>query len=156
MVRHGHANSIRRKQEIILHGTWRTTRRLPDRLWFAPRSPLPDGDARAVRFHDCPHDDSGVATIPLVCALAGNGNELEQHSNHCYRAFGSRHGSGKRRRQALRDGHFVAGDEAKGEKLGQMEAGRWTTMYNQLLDLKVIDKPFDPATAYTLQFVGQN
>jgi hypothetical protein len=26
-------------------------------------------------------------------------------------------------------------------------------MYNQLLDLKVIDKLFDPATAYTLQFV---
>jgi hypothetical protein len=26
-------------------------------------------------------------------------------------------------------------------------------MYKQLLDLKVIDKPFDRATAYTLQFV---
>ena len=26
-------------------------------------------------------------------------------------------------------------------------------MYNQLLDLKVIDKKFDPATAYALQFV---
>jgi hypothetical protein len=35
-----------------------------------------------------------------------------------------------------------------------MTADRWTTMYQQLVDLKVIDKPFDPATAYTLQFVG--
>jgi hypothetical protein len=26
-------------------------------------------------------------------------------------------------------------------------------MYKQLVDLKVIDKPFDPATAYALQFV---
>jgi len=34
-----------------------------------------------------------------------------------------------------------------------MEPRRWTTMYEQLVDLKVIDKPFDPATAYTLQFL---
>jgi hypothetical protein len=26
-------------------------------------------------------------------------------------------------------------------------------MYKQLIELKVIDKPFDPTTAYTLQFV---
>ena len=58
--------------------------------------------------------------------------------------------------QALRDGHFVAGDAANGAQLGQMEAGRWATMYQQLLDLKVIGKPFDPATAYTLQFVERN
>jgi NitT/TauT family transport system substrate-binding protein len=56
--------------------------------------------------------------------------------------------------QALRDGHFVAGDDPSGGELGQMNAARWTTMYQQLIDLKVIDKPFDPATAYTLQFVG--
>ena len=55
---------------------------------------------------------------------------------------------------ALRDGHFVAGDDASGGELGQMNAERWTTMYQQLIDLKVIDKPFDPAMAYTLQFVG--
>jgi hypothetical protein len=35
-----------------------------------------------------------------------------------------------------------------------MNAERWTTMYQQLIDLKVIDKPFDPATGYTFQFVG--
>jgi NitT/TauT family transport system substrate-binding protein len=56
--------------------------------------------------------------------------------------------------QALRDGHFVAGDDPSGSQLGQMNAERWTTMYQQLVDLKVIDKPFDPATGYTFQFVG--
>ena len=50
-------------------------------------------------------------------------------------------------------GDFVTGDDPSGAQLGHMTAERWTTMYNQLLDLKVIDKPFDPATAYTLQFV---
>jgi len=34
-----------------------------------------------------------------------------------------------------------------------MNSERWSTMYEQLLDLKVIEKSFDPATAYTLQFV---
>ena len=33
-----------------------------------------------------------------------------------------------------------------------MKSERWTTMYQQLSDLKVIEKAFDPATAYTLQF----
>jgi NitT/TauT family transport system substrate-binding protein len=56
--------------------------------------------------------------------------------------------------RALRDGHFVAGDDPSGAQLGQMEAARWNTMYDQLLDLKVISKPFDPATAYTLQFMN--
>lgn len=55
--------------------------------------------------------------------------------------------------KALRDGHFVAGDDPSGAQLGRMAPDRWTTMYNQLLDLKVIDKKFDPATAYALQFV---
>ena len=55
--------------------------------------------------------------------------------------------------QALRDGHFVAGDDPSGAQLGRMDPERWSTMYQQLLDLKVINKPFEPATAYTLQFV---
>ena len=55
--------------------------------------------------------------------------------------------------QQLRDGHFVAGEDPSGAQLGQMDPKRWTTMYEQLVDLKVIDKPFDPATAYTLQFL---
>jgi NitT/TauT family transport system substrate-binding protein len=53
----------------------------------------------------------------------------------------------------LRDGHFVAGDDASGAQVGQMDPKRWATMYEQLVDLKVIGKPFDPATAYTLQFL---
>jgi len=55
--------------------------------------------------------------------------------------------------QQLRDGHFVAGDDPTGAQLGQMEAGRWTTMYGQLAELKVINRAFNPATAYTLQFL---
>lgn len=54
--------------------------------------------------------------------------------------------------QALGNGGFVTGDDHSGKDLGKMEASRWTTMYQQLLDLKVIQRPFDPATAYTLQF----
>jgi NitT/TauT family transport system substrate-binding protein len=55
--------------------------------------------------------------------------------------------------QALHDGHFVTGDDASGARLGEMTPERWTTMYRQLSDLKIITKPFDPETAYTLQFV---
>jgi NitT/TauT family transport system substrate-binding protein len=55
--------------------------------------------------------------------------------------------------QALRDGHFVTGDDPSGGQLGQMTAERWSAMYKQLLDLKVIGKPIDPSTAYTTQFV---
>lgn len=55
--------------------------------------------------------------------------------------------------QQLRDSHFVAGEDPSGVQLGQMDPKRWTTMYEQLVDLKVIDKPFDPTTAYTLQFL---
>jgi NitT/TauT family transport system substrate-binding protein len=58
--------------------------------------------------------------------------------------------------QALRDGHFVTGKNPSGSELGRMDAGRWQAMYEQLLELKVIEKPFDPSTAYTLQFVGKN
>ena len=54
--------------------------------------------------------------------------------------------------QQLRDGHFVAGDDPSGAQLGQFDPKRWSTMYDQLTDLKVIQKPFDPVTAYTLQF----
>jgi NitT/TauT family transport system substrate-binding protein len=53
----------------------------------------------------------------------------------------------------LRDGHFVAGEDPAGAQLGQMDPKRWATMYEQLVDLKVIGTPFDPTTAYTLQFL---
>lgn len=55
--------------------------------------------------------------------------------------------------QQLRDGHFVAGEAADGSQIGQMNPARWTTLYQQLLDLKVIESQFDPAGAYTLQFM---
>jgi NitT/TauT family transport system substrate-binding protein len=55
---------------------------------------------------------------------------------------------------ALRDGHFVMGDDPSGSQLGEMTAERWKTMYDQLVGLQVIEKPFDPSTAYTLQFLG--
>ena len=58
--------------------------------------------------------------------------------------------------QQLRDGHFVTGDDPSGAQIGQMDPKRWTTMYQQLVDLKVIDKPFDPTLAYTLQFLPSN
>src|SRR6202043_688227 len=44
--------------------------------------------------------------------------------------------------QALRDGGFISGDDPSSNQVGQMTAERWTTMYNQLFDLKVIDKAF--------------
>ena len=52
--------------------------------------------------------------------------------------------------RALRDGHFVTGDHAK---IGEMDPKRWQEMYGQLLELKLIEKSFDPSTAYTLQFL---
>jgi NitT/TauT family transport system substrate-binding protein len=55
--------------------------------------------------------------------------------------------------QQLKDGHFVAGDDPTGAQVGQMVPKRWATMYEQLVDLKVIDKPIDPTASYTLQFI---
>ena len=55
--------------------------------------------------------------------------------------------------QKLRDDRFVAGDDPSGALVGQFDPRRWATMYGQLVDLKLIDKPFDPAMAYTMQFL---
>jgi NitT/TauT family transport system substrate-binding protein len=55
--------------------------------------------------------------------------------------------------EALRDQHFIAGDGPNGANLGRFDPARWTNMYQQLLDLKVITKPFDPTTAYTTRFM---
>ena len=54
---------------------------------------------------------------------------------------------------ALKDGHFIypADDPAKA---GDMQAARWTAMYQLLSELKVIQHPLDPATAYTMQFIS--
>jgi len=58
--------------------------------------------------------------------------------------------------EALRDQHFIAGDAANGADLGRFDPARWTSMYQQLLDLKVIQKPFDPTIAYTMGFMPTN
>jgi NitT/TauT family transport system substrate-binding protein len=58
--------------------------------------------------------------------------------------------------QALRDGHFVMGDDPSGKQLGQMTPQRWGTMYKQLSDLQMFARAFDPEKAYTLQFVPAN
>jgi NitT/TauT family transport system substrate-binding protein len=55
--------------------------------------------------------------------------------------------------EALRDQHFITGEAANGADLGRFDPARWTNMYQQLLDLKVIQKPFDPGIAYTMQFM---
>jgi NitT/TauT family transport system substrate-binding protein len=55
--------------------------------------------------------------------------------------------------QKLRDQHFIAGDAPGGADLGRFDPARWNSMYQQLLELKVIQKPFDPAAAYTMQFM---
>jgi NitT/TauT family transport system substrate-binding protein len=55
--------------------------------------------------------------------------------------------------EGLRDQHFIAGDAANGADLGRFDPVRWTNMYQQLLDLKVITKPFDPTIAYTMRFM---
>jgi NitT/TauT family transport system substrate-binding protein len=55
--------------------------------------------------------------------------------------------------EALRDQHFIAGDAANGADLGRFDPARWTSMYQQLLDLKVIQRPFDPTIAYTTRFM---
>jgi NitT/TauT family transport system substrate-binding protein len=55
--------------------------------------------------------------------------------------------------EALRDQHFITGDAPNGADLGRFDPARWESMYQQLLDLKLIAKPFDPAIAYTMQFM---
>lgn len=56
--------------------------------------------------------------------------------------------------QALKDGHFIYPDDDP-SKAGSFDPARWTEMYTQLNDLKLIQHPIDPATAYTLQFTGK-
>jgi NitT/TauT family transport system substrate-binding protein len=55
--------------------------------------------------------------------------------------------------QALKQGHFVAGDDPSGAQLGRFDPRRWSSMYDQLLKLKVLQKPFDPTKAYTLRYL---
>jgi NitT/TauT family transport system substrate-binding protein len=54
---------------------------------------------------------------------------------------------------ALKSGHYVTGDDPTGDQTGQLDPARWSTLYHQLLDLHVIQKPIDPASAFTLQYL---
>jgi len=54
--------------------------------------------------------------------------------------------------QTLKDEHFITGSDPS--EIGHFTPERWNTMYQQLIDLKVITNPIDPKTAYTTQFVG--
>jgi NitT/TauT family transport system substrate-binding protein len=55
--------------------------------------------------------------------------------------------------QALKSGRFVSGDDPADDQTGQFDPARWTTLYNQLLDLHVIQRPMDPTSAYSLNFL---
>ena len=54
--------------------------------------------------------------------------------------------------QALRDGGFINGGDPTGAQTGRMAAARWTTGYEQLKSLNILEGPLDPSTAYSLQF----
>lgn len=54
--------------------------------------------------------------------------------------------------ETLKSGGFIAGESTPESHLGHFTAQRWATLYQQLLDLKVIAHPFDPTTAYTTRF----
>ncbi len=55
--------------------------------------------------------------------------------------------------RTLKEMHFETGDGPDGDQLGRFTPERWATMYQQLVDLKVIPNPIDPKTAYTMQFL---
>ena len=54
---------------------------------------------------------------------------------------------------ALKNGHFITGDPAGADRTGQFDPARWNALYAQLMELKVLKRRIDPATAYTTQFL---
>jgi NitT/TauT family transport system substrate-binding protein len=54
--------------------------------------------------------------------------------------------------ETLKAGHFIDGAGTPESHLGHFTAERWATTYQQLLDLKVVAKPIDPAVAYRTSF----
>jgi NitT/TauT family transport system substrate-binding protein len=52
----------------------------------------------------------------------------------------------------LKRDHFIDGAGTPDSHLGHFTDQRWKTTYDQLVALKVIAKPIDPTTAYTLRF----
>jgi NitT/TauT family transport system substrate-binding protein len=54
---------------------------------------------------------------------------------------------------ALKTGHFITGDPDGGDHTGQFDPARWNALYAQMMELKVLKHPIDPASAYTTQFL---
>jgi NitT/TauT family transport system substrate-binding protein len=54
---------------------------------------------------------------------------------------------------ALREGHFVTGEDPSGALTGHMTAARWQTTYEQLKSLNILHGPVDPTATYSLNFV---
>ena len=54
--------------------------------------------------------------------------------------------------QALRDGHFVDGEDPSGAQVGRMTAERWQTGFDQLKSLGIVHANLDPTTVYALKF----
>lgn len=55
--------------------------------------------------------------------------------------------------RTLKEMGFETGNSPDGDQLGRFTPERWTTLYQQLLDLKVIVSPIDPKTAYTMKYL---
>jgi len=54
--------------------------------------------------------------------------------------------------EALRDGGFVTGNAGSADEIGRMEPARWQATCDQLKSLGIVQKSFDPTTAYSLKF----
>jgi NitT/TauT family transport system substrate-binding protein len=57
--------------------------------------------------------------------------------------------------KAMNDYHLVLGDPARGEKMGQLTAGRLQTQIKLLSDLGVLEKPVTVPDVATFEFLGQ-
>jgi NitT/TauT family transport system substrate-binding protein len=56
---------------------------------------------------------------------------------------------------ALKEGAFITGSAEDRSRIGRMTADRWQTNFAQLKSLGIVTSAIDPATAYSLGFVGQ-
>jgi NitT/TauT family transport system substrate-binding protein len=56
--------------------------------------------------------------------------------------------------EALRDQNFITGKAPNQADVGRFDPARWTNMYQQLLQLKLIHNPFDVTSAYTVKFAN--
>lgn len=57
-------------------------------------------------------------------------------------------------RKTLIDGHFVAGDEEKGEAIGKLDPARFAAQYKILRGVNVLPNDFDYTKCFTTQFIA--